>query len=202
MLQDGESRELRCLAAITAGRAHFCHKLVEHASLHFHSTNPDRRVEDLISILRGDNTYYIAEFFYLMTELDLHDPNKFRMLIAKHNFDMENLKTDRARIILLGLNSVQRVEEAIFTIDQQHKIFDDNGVDENGKVRLDQSDLSKLMTMFMSAESCRQTVVALSEGGLLNRRGHGKVFVSPNGSLECYFRAHLTIISESITRQD
>jgi hypothetical protein len=201
MPSDGESRELRCLTAITEGRLYFCEKLVHHGALHFNPSDPHRQINDIIPILRGDNAYHIAEFFYLLEELDLYDPAKLTMLIDRQNSDMKNLYSDRSRMSVIGLNP-QRVKDAIFSDDQQKKIFLDNGLDEHGKVQLDQSDLGKFMAIFMSAESCRQAVLALSDCGFLNRRGHGTVLVSSAGTLEYYFREHLAKIDAHIRGEE
>lgn len=197
MPTDEESRELTCLSAMTDGRAHFFQLLVEHASGHYAPSSPHRLLTDVIAVLREDHVYQVAKFFYLLEELDLRNPSKFQMLIERQNSDMAQLLNDRSRMLLMGLNP-QRVKDAMFSEDQQKKIFFDSGVDSNGNVRLDQSDLGKFLAVFMSPESCRQAVVALAEAGLLIRRGHGKVFVSSDGTLEYYFRQHLRLIDERI----
>jgi hypothetical protein len=192
-----ESRELRCLTAITEGRLYFCEKLADHASRHLSSTNSRHHLDEIIRILRGDNTYNVAKFFYLMEELSLAIPDNLRMLIHRHNDDMNKLLGDTTRTRMMGL-SPQRVEEAIFSADQEDKIFIDNDLTADGKVQLDQSDLSKLLSPLMSPESCRQTMLTLAESGLLNRRGRGRLFISSSGVLERYFREHLTLTDRLI----
>lgn len=197
MPSSGESRELRCLTAISECRLYFFDKVVSHAELHFEPSNPTRHFDDLIPVLRGDNAYHLAEFFYLAEELELLDPENLKMLLERHNADMRKLKGDKRKMRLMGLNA-QRVENAIFTTEQVKKISIDNGLDSRGKVNLDQTDLSKLVANLMSAESCRQTVVAFSEAELLDRKGHGKVLVSSPGTLERYFREHLAKIDNAL----
>jgi hypothetical protein len=195
MTDQEESAELRCLSAMTNGRSYFFDAVVEHAGSHFQPSQPGRLIADVIPVLRGDSVYDLAQFFYLAEELDLRNPGKFRMLIERHNHDMAELK-NTSRMHVIGLNA-RRLDEAIFSEHQQRKI-EDAGLDAHGKVRLDQSDLSKLMAVMMSPESCRQAVVALSEGALLLRRGRGTVFVSSDGTLERYFREHLMRIDRTI----
>jgi hypothetical protein len=206
-----ESRELQCLTAISEGRRYFFEKIVAHAMSHFRPSEPDRALDDVIAVLRTDNSYYLAEFFYLAKELNLRDPDIFRMLLHKHNTDMGRLQGDKLKVKLMGIRSVERVNGAVFSEEQMKKIFNDNGLDADGEIPLDQSDISKLVATLMSFETCRQTILAFYESQLLNedpppdnknRTKRGKVLVSSPGFLEEYFRAHLIKIDRLIRGEE
>jgi hypothetical protein len=79
-------------------------------------------------------------------------------------------------------------------------LFSEQGIEKvvqqisDGHLRLDQSDLGRLLVTLISPETTRKAVVALAKGGLLTRVRIGQVLVVSNGVLESYFEKHLSAI--------
>jgi hypothetical protein len=184
-------RAMACLSAIRKGRAWLDAKILEHMG--GLSATEEKAV-------RGEYAYNIAEFFYVAGELGLLHRERLKQLIARHNADMKELLRDPRRAWSMGL-SPQRVGEAIFSPDQQTKIFQDQGVEGQEVLHLDLSDMSKLLAPLMSEESCRKILRYMAKAGLLKTRGKGRVFVSSPGLLEEYFREHLLIIDHAMRGQ-
>lgn len=188
-----ESRELTCLVALREARASFFHDVIAHARSHAekHGTSI---TQDDVDLLRSENAYQVAEFYFLIEELNLSNRTKTKSFLRRHNADMQALLEDRPKREMMGLLR-QRVEEAIFSEIQIEKVSE-NIID--GKLRLDQSDLGRLLSTIMSPETCRKVVVSMAKGGLINRINIGQVLVISNGNIERCFRAHLTRMSNGI----
>lgn len=185
-----ESRELQLLAAVREARAIFFRNIVSAGIQHQEARSKELAAED-IGLLRSDNTIQIAEFYYLVEEYRLADAKKIRMFLERHNRDMRALLEDKEALRRQSL-SPQRIQEAIFHELQIDKVAD-NIV--KNQIHLDQSDLARLLAPVISAETCRKTVVALGNTGLLTRRRLGQVLIIvSNGSLEKYYREHLTYV--------
>jgi hypothetical protein len=107
--------------------------------------------------------------------------------LERHNEDMEEYASNKEKRDLLGLSKA-RVEEALFSDTQIEKVVQNIS---DGKLRLDQTDLGRLLGTLRSPETTRKAVVALSKAGLLNRINIGQVIVVSTGALEKYFEAHL-----------
>lgn len=193
-----ESAEITCLAAITEARAAFFDALCEMASRHIQNSNqtkinfPNKR-NDPIPLLRSENTYQIAQFLFLLKALELYGVTKFKLLIERHNADMEKLSQDETKMMMQGLDKPY-VEAGIFNDIQKQKILESF----NDTVILDQSDFAKFMTPFMSPETCRNTLRALEFGGFLARRGGIQKLIYSSGILEASFEAHLKRILEKV----
>ncbi len=192
MGNDGASQAMTCLSAIREGRRWFDAKMAEHMEEHFPTVAGNGKVQATARV-RGDDAYHVAEFFFVARELDLMHRDRLPRLIDRHNADMRALLGDEARMSIMGL-SEDRVREAIFSEPQRGKILEGQGRDDEERLRLDQSDIAKLLSPLMATETCRQILLALTEGKLLTRRGSGRFFVASSGILEDYFREHLLII--------
>lgn len=190
MSHERDSRELICLGALRSARRQFFTDIVAHASQH---SNDQISKQDM-DLLRSENTYQVAEFYYLVDDLQLSHKQKIRHILNRHNKDMEDLIANKQKRDLMGLLK-QSVEKAIFSPIQIDKIVE-NIVD--GKLRLDQSDLGRLLTQAMSPETCRKIIVSLAKGGLINRINIGQVLIVSNGVLESYFRKHLTAVVQEL----
>jgi hypothetical protein len=121
--------------------------------------------EQDIDLLRSDNTYQVAEFYYMIHECQLADRQKIRDLLIRHNNDMEALANNRAKCRLMGL-SPQRLKEARFSPQQINRVVQ-NIVD--GRLRFEQSDVGRLLSQVIAPETCRKVLVALGRAGLLER---------------------------------
>jgi len=192
-----ESAELACLTGLRAGRAQFFRALTERAA----ATAPAKRRErdgslsrDYAGLLRSDGAGQIAEFFYLVEELDLKDGTRFRGFLDRHNAAMEAHLADPGRMRALGL-SPQRIEAAIFSPEQIGFI---EHVSPPGQLFLDQSALGRLLAEAIAPESCRKIAIALADGGLLRRHSVGHVLVSSDGTLEALYREHLRVVVDAI----
>jgi hypothetical protein len=188
--QEIDSRELTCLSALRSARRRFFCDIVDHAS----DYSKKQLSKNDVDLLRGDTTYQVAEFYYVIDDMKLADKQKMRLVLERHNRDMEELVANRQRRELMGLLK-QSVERAIFSPIQIDKVVE-NVVD--GKLRLDQSDLGRLLAQAMSPETCRKVVVSLARGGLINRINIGQVLIVSNGVLEGYFRNHLTSVVKQL----
>src|SRR5262245_24533661 len=82
-----ESRELRCLAAIRDARANFVAEVVSHARQHA----GDNLANEHVDLLRSNEAYHIAEFYFVIGELDFADPARIRLYLKRHNDDMQRL---------------------------------------------------------------------------------------------------------------
>jgi hypothetical protein len=195
-LEVGESRELTCLAAFREARDRFSSDIIEHA----HNHNADREntnlTTDEIDLLKGSYTYSVAEFYYIIEELNFNYKAKIRSYLHRHNSDMSELLSDRVKRERAGM-TIQRVKASLFSPTQIERVVE-HVVD--GRLRLDQSDLGRLLSQAISTETCRKTVVALAKGGLLNRINIGQVLVVSTGHLERYYRKHLTSIVTALAR--
>jgi hypothetical protein len=189
------SRELRCLTAMIEARARLFDRLVAHAQAHLTETRADeRQFVDILPLLRSDFSYQICQLFYLLDEHQINTARKFEQLLDRHNQDMAALLADRRRLLIQGLvGHRDRLERSVFSEGQKRKVI---ASIVGNQIRLDQSDIIKLMAPFMSPESCRKTVVALANGGLLQRAGRVQVLVYSKGDIEIYFREHLGMIAD------
>jgi hypothetical protein len=206
MSENHGHRAMVCLSAIRKGRAWFDARLVEHMAGNFETATQRRAAdrivteEDATALVRTDNAYHVAEFFYLARELGLLRRDRLTQLIARHNADMHELVGDPTRAQHMGL-SPPRIEKAIFTQDQQRKILEGQGGAPHAPVRLDQSDLGKLLSPLMSPESSRQILRAMTLGKLLTISGYPQALVSSTGVLEDYFQEHLLIIDRAMREE-
>lgn len=191
-----ESAELTCLAAIRSGRARFFGALAAHAADH---APAERRgpegslARDYLALVRSDGAAQIAEFYFVVEELGLADGVLFRSYLERHNAAMEAYLADPEKMRGLGLTP-QRVRSARFTEDQMNFV---QFMSPPGRLLLDQSSIGRLMTEVMAPESCRKIVIALAEGGLLQRMSVGQALIGSTGVLERLFRAHLTEVVQA-----
>jgi hypothetical protein len=125
----------------------------------------------------------------------LNDPVRIAEFIDRHNDDMHELIKSAAALRRRGLLA-HRVRTAIFSDEQKAKVVE-TAIDK-GRLRLDQSDIGRFLSPVISPETCRKTLVALAESGLLERRNIGQVLVISTGVLEEYYRAHLRRIVDAI----
>jgi hypothetical protein len=190
-------REFRCLDAMRTARADFFDKIVTHARAHqaalVASGKPAKDIS--ISLLRSENTLQIAEFYFLAEEFRLDEPERIGGFIDLHNTDMRKLLDAPETLSLQGLLK-QRIEDAVFTPEQRAKVVE-NTV--RGRLRLDQSDIGRFLAPLISPETCRKTLVALADGGLLERKNIGQVIVVSTGVIEDYYRKHLRSVVDAVS---
>jgi hypothetical protein len=138
--------------------------------------------EDVLAILRLEATYQLAEFYYVLKARGIATEEHIRALADAHNAYVADLTRDPAKMSRLGLKE-ERLLGAIFTADTLPRLI------QNWRERpgaLDQSNLARLLTVVMSAETCRKVVVACAEAGLLlrERTGYGTITIVSTGVLE------------------
>ncbi|CUW39629.1 conserved protein of unknown function [Magnetospirillum sp. XM-1] len=189
--------EFRCLDAMRTARSKFFDDLVTFARQHHaNQPSPGKGGKELpVAILRSDNAYQIAEFYFLIEEFRLNDPERIGAFIDHHNRDMVAM-LDAPDILKQQGVARQRIEEAVFSPEQRAKVLENAGA---GRLRLDQSDIGRFLAPLISPETCRKTLVALADGGLLDRRNIGQVIVASNGVIEGYFRSHLRQVVNAIS---
>jgi hypothetical protein len=138
--------------------------------------------EDVLAILRLEATYQLAEFYYVLKARGIATEEHIRALADAHNAYVADLTRDPAKMSRLGLKE-ERLLGAIFTADTLPRLI------QNWRERpgaFDQSNLARLLTVVMSAETCRKVVVACAEAGLLlrERTGYGTITIVSTGVLE------------------
>ena len=187
--QDPECLELKCLIALRDSRAAFFTEIMNHAGAEAAKTASQLTKEEA-DLLRSNEAFQVAEFFYLVRQFGLSDRRKIRLYLLRHNQDLEELIANKEKRELLGL-SKSRLEDGLFSEQGIEKVVQQIA---DGKLRLDQSDLGRLLITLISPETTRKVVVALAKGGLLTRVRIGQVLVVSNGILESYFEKHLSAI--------
>ena len=141
--------------------------------------------EDVLSVLRLESTYQLAEFLFLLRSMPIATEEQVSRLVELHNEHMVALSKDPPRMARYGLTP-DRVLEAIFTGDVLPRLL------QHWRERpgaLDQSNLARFLVTLMSAETCRKIVVACDKAGYLTRRRlpGGAALVHSNGTLEDLF---------------
>ena len=124
-----------------------------------------QQTEEVLSVLRMESTYLIAEFFYLFRAHGIDSPDQLQRLAELHNHYISELIKDKERATRLGL-STDRLLDAIFTGDTMPRLIQ-QWTERPGA--LDQSNLARFLVTLMSAESCRKIVVACEQAGFLQR---------------------------------
>ncbi len=189
-------REFRCLDAMRTSRSEFFDNVVTHARGHLAALAASgKSCKDIsVTLLRSENTLQIAEFYFLAEEFRLDKAERIGAFIDLHNKDMKKLLDEPETLSLQGLVR-QRIEDAVFSPEQRAKVVE-NTV--KGRLRLDQSDIGRFLSPLISPETCRKTLVALADGGLLERRNIGQVIVVSNGVIEDYYRRHLRSVVDAV----
>jgi hypothetical protein len=138
--------------------------------------------EEVLATLRLEATYQLAEFYYVLKARGLRTEAQIRALAEVHNAYIADLTRDHAKMRRLGLKE-ERLLGAIFTADTLPRLVQ-NWREKPGA--FDQSNLARLLTAVMSAETCRKVVVACAEAGLLQRErtSYGTVLIVSTGVLE------------------
>lgn len=93
----------------------------------------------------------------------------------------------------------ERIERAVFSPEVLSRLLQ-NWRDHAGAI--DQSNLARFLVLEMSTETCRKTVVALSQANCLNRvpTPYGTTLVISNGWLEEVFGNSIKHLQECILR--
>ena len=145
----------------------------------------ESRDDDVLTTLRLEATYQLAEFLYLLRANRIDGEDQIRMLAEMHNQYLVELTEDRGKLNRLGLNR-DRLLDAIFTADTLPRLLQ-HWREKSGT--LDQSNLARFLAGLMSTETCRKVVVACGQAGYLVREKspYGTMFVRSTGALERIF---------------
>jgi hypothetical protein len=137
---------------------------------------------DILEMLRLEATYQLAEFYYGLKAHGIESERDVEKLADAHNDYIAGLTNDPAKMRRLGL-SKDRLLEAMFTADTRPRLVE---IWRQQPGAVDQSNLARLLTVVMSAETCRRVVVACAEAGFLERRDtiYGTKVIVSNGVLE------------------
>jgi hypothetical protein len=179
--------ELQCLFALRGARAAFFNDIVEHSRAHGIASNGKISLsKEDVDVLRSEEAFQVAEFYYTAEKANLNDRETIRLFLQRHNDDLRADMNNKEKLETLGLTR-ERLKDGLFSDQAIEKVsqFSD------GKLRLDQSDLGRLLSPLMSPETTRKAVVALDKGGLLTRVKIGPVLIASTGTLERYFEKHL-----------
>ena len=93
--QSRESQEARCLFALREARTGFINDLLSCAYEHLGSPKKLSDVDRVL--LRSEETYAIAEFYYVLDENKLADPRKIRLFLQGHNEAMREYASNKDR---------------------------------------------------------------------------------------------------------
>jgi hypothetical protein len=181
--------ELLLLEAMRQAKADFF-KVLCAASV---SENPDVQVA-----LRQESAFQLAEFFYLVEAYGMGTPEAIRRLADAHNAYLHDLAKDREKMRRMGLRP-DRIERAIFGPEHLAKLGENYA---RTPPAIDQSDLSRLLTIVMSSETCRKLCVACEDAGFLARAKspYGAMLVRSTGVMERIYGEHLTKLHENLER--
>ena len=149
----------------------------------------DSQAEGVLSVLRLEATYQVAEFLYLIRARGIETGDQIRRLAELHNQYIVDLTKDSDKVERMGLNR-DRLLDAIFTSDTMPRLVEQWSAHRRG---FDQSNLARFVAVLMSTETCRKVVVACAEAGFLLREKtpYGTVLVSSSGILEQLFSESL-----------
>jgi hypothetical protein len=174
----------------------FFDAIVSHAERHKKSLAATGKIaqDAPVALLRSDNAFQVAEFYYLVDEFRLNTPERIASFIDKHNQDMDALLNTPDKMQLQGVQRA-RLIEAMFSSEQKAKVVE-NTV--GGRLRLDQSDIGRFLAPLISPETCRKTLVAVANGGLFERINVGQVIIVSTGAIEGYYRQHLAHITNAV----
>jgi hypothetical protein len=141
--------------------------------------------ERVLSVLRLEATYHLAEFYFLLRTRNIEAADDIGRLAELHNQYIVDIMKDPAKMERIGLNR-ERALEAMFTADTMPRLLQNWG-ERSGAI--DQSNLARLLMVVMSTETCRKVVVACAEAGFLERARtpYGTMLVVSNGKLEALF---------------
>lgn len=141
--------------------------------------------DDVVSVLRMEATYQIAEFFYLLRAHSIETEQQMNVFAQMHNQYIVDLTKDSGKMIRLGLKP-DRLLDAMFTADTLPRLLH-HWAEQPGT--FDQSNLARFLAVLMSSETCRKVVVACEKAGFLTRvrSPHGAILVQSNGMLEALF---------------
>ena len=156
-LADGEvDADLMFLEHLKSGRKAFVEELCSASA---------QQTEAVLSVLRMESTYMLAEFFYLLRAHRIDTAEQLQRLAELHNHYIADLTKDRERMGRFGLDA-DRLLEAIFTGDTMPRLIH-QWADQSGAI--DQSNLARFLVVLMSTGSCRKIVVACEQAGFLRR---------------------------------
>lgn len=145
-------------------------------------TSSRDQTEDVLSVLRTESTYVLAEFFYLIRAHGIETAEQLQRLAELHNHYISELAKDKERMERFGLTA-DRLLDAIFTGDTMPRLIQ-NWSERPGAI--DQSNLARFLVGLMSAESCRKIVVACEQAGFLQRERTrtGATIIISRGTIE------------------
>jgi hypothetical protein len=166
-------RDLFFLENLRAMRKDFNDRICEASASH---------ADEVLTTLRLEATYQLAEFFYLLSARGLKSEEQIKTLTQLHNTYIVGLTKDPAKMMRLGLTK-DRLLDAMFTADTLPRLLQ-NWREKPGA--MDQSNLARFLATVMSTETCRKVVVACGTAGFLNREKtpYGTMLISSRGDLE------------------
>jgi hypothetical protein len=152
--------------------------------------------EQVLSLLRSESTFLLAQFFYLITARGLFAAEQIAQLADLHNEYIVQLLDDPAKMARLGLTSA-RLLDAMFTADTLPRLI------QNWELRagaIDQSNLARFLVTLMSTETCRKVLVACESAGFVERTrtNSGATVICSTGVLELIFGDYLRGLRQSI----
>lgn len=185
----GVEADLTLLEQLKSGRKAFVDQLCAASR---------RQTGDVLSVLRMELTYTIAEFFYLIRAHRIDTAEQLQRLAELHNHYISELTADKERAARFGL-STDRLLDAIFTGDTMPRLIQ-QWTDRPGAI--DQSNLARFVVTLMSAESCRKIVVACEQAGFLQRERTraGAAVVISSGVMEDIFARYVRGLRLAIAR--
>lgn len=102
------------VGALRDARASFFDNLVNAARSYASENGLPSLSPDHVDVLRSEEVFQVAEFYYLVKKFDLGDPRRVRPFLLRHNDDINKLIADKERRHAQGLTE-SRLKEAFFS---------------------------------------------------------------------------------------
>jgi hypothetical protein len=184
---DETALDAELLAHIRSARIHFT-DLVCTASI--------GQDEALLTQLRGEPTYLMAEFLYSFRAYGIQTADDIERFADLHNGYVDSLTRDPNKLRRLGLTQ-ERALAGIFTADTKPRLVQ-NWKEVPGTI--DQSNLARFLLAIMSTETCRKTVIDFEKAGFLtrSRSAYGTMLVRSTGVVEDLFSQMLHQLRQSL----
>lgn len=149
-------KDIAVLQAYRRGRLEFSQSIVDASA---------DRSDSVVSLLRSDAMYQIAEFYFLIFAFEIRSTEEFDELIERHNSYIASLLNDSAKMSRMGLGK-ERLLGSIFDGETRPRVLR-MWSEQPGTV--DQSSLARFLVTVMSDETTRKILIASGKAGFVTR---------------------------------
>ncbi|MGB7262704.1 MAG: hypothetical protein WBC68_11595 [Albidovulum sp.] len=190
-------RNLLCLVAMREARTKFFGMVEAHAVAYRIENSMPEIAPEQRRILRSDTVAQIAEFYYILQSAHISGDKALRGFLERHNQDMRDLLGSCVRGRARNGLAEERIKAALFSDKQINYVVHES---QQGGPRFDQQSLARIFIQSMSRETCRTTLVFLSECGFFDRHEFNQVLIVSKGVLEQLYSEYLAVIVERVVQ--